>query len=137
MQRTGTEAIQIQSSKPKREITKITNSQNTKRTYSQPSEQLFPKRWPLSNSYRSKNDMNTHKMKRHRNSDTKNRQQRTKTELPHWNGQLLGGGGVLKHALWRQPRPQFLKWYKTVTFSWLFGSSMIHYSKQTNHVLIL
>ena len=46
MQRSGTEAIrtQIQPSKPKREITKITNSQNTKRTYGQPSEQLFPKR---------------------------------------------------------------------------------------------
>ena len=35
MQRSGTEAIrtQIQSSKLKREITKITNSQNIKRTY--------------------------------------------------------------------------------------------------------
>ena len=45
MQRSGTEAIriQIQPSKPKREITNITNSQNTKRTYGQPSEQLFPK----------------------------------------------------------------------------------------------
>ena len=56
MQRPGTEAIrtQIKPPKPKREITKITNSQNTKRTYSQPSEQLFPKRWPLSNLYRTK-----------------------------------------------------------------------------------
>ena len=46
MQRSGTEAIrtQIQPSKPKREITNITNSQNTKRTYGQPSEQLFPKK---------------------------------------------------------------------------------------------
>ena len=46
--RSGTEAIrtQIQPSKPKREIMKrkTTNSQNTKRTYGQPSEQLFPKR---------------------------------------------------------------------------------------------
>ena len=44
MQRSGTEAIrtQIQTSKPKREITNITNSQNTKRTYGQTSEQLFP-----------------------------------------------------------------------------------------------
>ena len=43
MQRSGTEAIrtQIQPSKRKREITKITNSQNTNRTYGQPSEQLF------------------------------------------------------------------------------------------------
>ena len=42
----GTEAIrtQIQPLKPKREITKITNSQNTKRTYGQPSEQLFSKK---------------------------------------------------------------------------------------------
>ena len=46
MQRSGTEAIrtQIQPSKPKREITNITNSQNTKRKNGQPSEQLFPKR---------------------------------------------------------------------------------------------
>ena len=64
MQRSGTEAIrtQIQPSKPKREITNITNSQNTRRTYGQPSAQLFPKRWPLSNRYRTKNDMNTHKV---------------------------------------------------------------------------
>ena len=89
MQRSGTEAIrtQIQPSKPKREITNITNSQNTKRTYGQPSEQLFPKRWPLSNRNRTKNDMNTHKVKRHRKTDTKNRQQRTTTKLPPWNGQ--------------------------------------------------
>ena len=43
MQRSGTAAIrdQIQPSKPKREITNFTNSQNTKRTYGQPSEQLY------------------------------------------------------------------------------------------------
>ena len=37
MQKSGTKAIrtQIQPSKPKREIIKITNSQNTKRTYGQ------------------------------------------------------------------------------------------------------
>ena len=51
MQRSGTEAIstQLQPSKPEWEIINITNSQNTKRTNGQPSEQLFPKRWPLSN----------------------------------------------------------------------------------------
>ena len=61
MQRSGTEAIrtQIQPSKPKREITKITNSQNTKRTYGQRSAQLFPKRCPLSNRNRTKNNTNT------------------------------------------------------------------------------
>ena len=50
MQRPGTGAIrtQTQPAKPKREITKITNSQNTKRTYGQPNEQLFLKRWPPS-----------------------------------------------------------------------------------------
>ena len=75
MQRSGTEAIrtQLQPSKPKREITNITNSQNTNITYDQPSEQLFAKRWPLSNRNRTKNNINTRKVKRHRNSDTKNR----------------------------------------------------------------
>ena len=63
MQRSGTEAIrtQIQRSKPKLKITNITISQNTKRTYGQPSEQLFPKRWPLSNRNRTKSNINTHK----------------------------------------------------------------------------
>ena len=76
MQRSGTEAIrtQIQPSKPKRKITYITHSQNTKRTYGQPSEQQFPKRWPLSNQNRTKNNINTRKVKHHRNSDTKNRE---------------------------------------------------------------
>ena len=87
MQRPGTEAIRtpIQPSKPKREINKITNSQNTKRTYGQPSDQLFPKMWPLSNPNRTKNNMNTRKVKRHRNPDTKIRQQRTTTQLSPWN----------------------------------------------------
>ena len=46
MQRSGSEAIrtQLQPLKPKREITNITNSQNTKRTYGQPSEQLSENR---------------------------------------------------------------------------------------------
>ena len=50
------------------------NSQNTKRTYDQQSEQLFPKRWPLSNRNRTNNNINTYKVKHHRNSFTKNRQ---------------------------------------------------------------
>ena len=56
MQRSGTEAIrtQLNPSKPELEITNITNSQNTLR-YGQPSEQLFPKRWPVSNRNRTKN----------------------------------------------------------------------------------
>ena len=36
------------------QIIKITNSQNTKRTYGELSEQLFPKRWPLSSPNRAK-----------------------------------------------------------------------------------
>ena len=53
MQRPVTEAIRtkVQPSKPKREITYMTNSQNTKRIYGQPSEQLFPKRWPFSDHF--------------------------------------------------------------------------------------
>ena len=45
MQRSRTEAIrtQIKPSNPKREITNITNSQNTKITYGQKSEHIFPK----------------------------------------------------------------------------------------------
>ena len=62
MQRSGTEAIRtrIQASKQKQEITEITNRQITKITYGQPSGQLFPKRWPLTNPNRTKNNMNTH-----------------------------------------------------------------------------
>ena len=88
MQRSGTEAIrtQIQPSKPNREISNNTNSQNTEENIGQPSEQLFPKRWPLSNRNRTKNN-NTRKVKHHRNSD-ENRQQSTTTNLPHWNDQL-------------------------------------------------
>ena len=57
MQRSGAETIrtEIQPSKPKREITNITNSQtDTKRTYGQQCEKLFPKRWPLSDRNRTK-----------------------------------------------------------------------------------
>ena len=85
--RTEANSTQIQPSNQRREITNITNSQDTKRTYGQRSEQLFPKRWPPSNRNRTKNNMNTYKVKRHRNSDTKNRQQRTTTKPPPWNGQ--------------------------------------------------
>ena len=88
MQRSGTEAIrtQIQPSKPKRKITKITNSQNTKRAYGQPNEQLFPKSWLLSNPNPTKNNMNTFKMKRHLTPRT------TKNyRLGSVSNELLGG----------------------------------------------
>ena len=118
-------------SKPKRETTKITNSQNTKRTYGQPSEPLFPKRWPLSTLNRTKNNMNKHKVKHHRNSDTKTvngeLQQscrlRTVSNYLEW----VGGGG-LKLVLPAQTHPQFLKWCNTL--SWLFGSNVNPLNRQ-------
>ena len=45
-----------------------------------------------------------HKVKYLRNSDTKNRQQRTTPEPPPWNG--------LKLVLRRQRHSQLLTWYK-------------------------
>ena len=99
--KSGTEVIrtQIQPSKPKQEITNITNRQNAKRTYGQPSEQLFHKRWHFSNRNRTKNDMNTHKVKRHINYDTKtgNREPQQNYRLGIVSNELLGGGGGLKH----------------------------------------
>ena len=69
----GSEAIrtQIQPSKQKREMIKVTNIQNIKETYGQPSKQLFPKGWSLSNPNRTKNNMHTRKVKHYRNSDKK------------------------------------------------------------------
>ena len=82
-------------SKPKREITNITNSQNTKRTYGQPSEQLFSKWWPLSIRNRFKNNMNTRKVLCHRNSDTKtgSTNHYKTTTLERSVMKYFGGGG--------------------------------------------
>ena len=111
---TGTWAIrrQITLSKPKWEIIKITNRQNTMRTNGQPSGQLFPKRWSLSNPNRTKSIMNKHKVKHHRKSDTK-----TGTTEPHPNRRLVTVsnellGGEVQLVLRRQPHPQLLTWYK-------------------------
>ena len=92
MQRSGTEATrtEIQPSKPKWEITYITNCQNTRRTH-RPSEQLFPKRWPLSNRNRTKKIMNSHKVKCHRNSKTGNRESHQNYRLGTVSNELLGG----------------------------------------------
>ena len=96
MQRSGTESIrtQLQPSKPKQEITNITNSQNAKKTYGKPSEQPFPKRWPLSNLNRTKTNMNPRKLKRCRNSDTKtgNREPQQNYHLGTVSNDILGGG---------------------------------------------
>ena len=95
------------SPKPKRKITNIINSQNTKITYGQPNEQLFPKRWPLSNRNRSKNNMNTRKgflfVFEHTLGDTSSKHgtQKLATENHKKNyrfgtvsNELLGGGGL-------------------------------------------
>ena len=80
--------------------------------------------------------MNTNKVKRHRNSDTKtgNREPQQNDRLGTVSNELLG----LKLVLCVQPHPQFLKWYKT--FSWLFGSHDNPLTRQriikVNHVLI-
>ena len=94
MQRSGTEAIrpQIQPSKPKQEITNITNSQNTKITSGQPSEQPFLKRRPLSNRNRTKNNMNTHNV----NTNTGNREPQQNYRLGTVSNELLGGGAYFK-----------------------------------------
>ena len=106
MRTSGTEATrsQIQASKPKRGIM-------IKRTYGQPSELIFSKRLSLSNPNRTNNNMNTRKVKRHRNSKTKNRQQRITTKLPPWNP------WGLKLVFLVQPHYQFLKWYKTFSLA--------------------
>ena len=97
MQRSGTEATraQIQTSKPKRDITNITNKQNTKRTYGQPNEQLFPKGGHSATETELKNNMHTHKVKRHRNSDTQkvNREPQQNYRIGTVRNELLGGGG--------------------------------------------
>ena len=94
MQGPGTKAIrtQIQPSKSKREITKITNSQNTKRIYGQPSEQLFPKRWPLSNPNRTKDNMNTRKQNVNKTPTPKpgNREPQQNYRLGTASNELLG-----------------------------------------------
>ena len=60
-----------------------------------------------------KNNMNTHKAKRHRNSDTKtgNREPQQYRIGTVSNELLGGGGGGLKLVLRAQPNPQFLNWY--------------------------
>ena len=67
---------------PKLEITKITISQNTERTYGKPNGQLSPKRWPLSYLNLTKYHLNTQKVK----TVQKLTQKQVNTEVPPWNG---------------------------------------------------
>ena len=128
MKETGTEAIRtkIQPSKTKLEITKTTNSQNTKRIYVQPCEQLFPKRWPLSNSNQTENIITTNKMKRHQNSDSKtgNREPQQNYRLGTVSNELLGG---LNTSYGANLALSFGSGKKT--FSWLFGSHDNHLTR--------
>ena len=84
-QRLGTGAIK--SHIPLTKLEKNANSQNRKGTYGQLSEQLFPKRWLLSNLSRTKNYINKDKMESHKYCDNKHRQQRATTDLPPRNSQ--------------------------------------------------
>ena len=61
----GIDAIRtkVPPSKPKWEITKITISRTTKRTYGKPNKQLSPKRWSLSYLNLTKYHLNTQKVK--------------------------------------------------------------------------
>ena len=61
------------------------------RTYGQPSRQLYPKWWPLSNPNRTKSIMNKHKVKHHQNSDTKTGNGTVSNELL---GEGEGEGGL-------------------------------------------
>ena len=86
------------------------------RTYGQSSGQLFPKKWPLSNQNQTKSKMNKHKMKCHRNSDSKtgNRDHIRITALER----LVMNNCGLKLVLRRQPSVTNV----VQTFSLLFGS---------------
>ena len=79
--------------------------QNTMSTNGQPSGQLFPKTWPLSNQNRTKSVMNKHKVKHHRNSDTKtgNREPHQNHRLGSVSNKFVWGG--LKLVLCAQPHP--------------------------------
>ena len=65
------------------------------RTKGQPSGQLFPKRWSLSNPNLTKSIMNKHKVKHHRNFQE---EQATEPHQNHCLGLLVmnycGGGGA-------------------------------------------
>ena len=85
-QELGQSKAKFGSSNQNAEQIDIMNRQKTMRTNNQPSGQLFPKRGPISNPNRTKNIMNKHNVKHHRNSHTK-KGIKTTPEPPPWNGQ--------------------------------------------------
>ena len=88
------------------------------RTYGQPSWQLFPKRWPFNNPDRTKSIMNKHKVKHHRNSDSKtgDRKHIRTTALER---SVMNNWG-LKTSITPATSPSVTDVIQT--FSWLFGS---------------
>ena len=76
----------------------------------------FPKGGNTATQTELKNNINMHKVKRHRNSDTKKQatENHNKTTALERSVMNNWGGGGLKHVLRHQPRPQFLKWYDTL-----------------------
>ena len=74
------------------------------RTYGQPSGQLFPK--STQNPNRAKSIMNEHKVKHHRNYDSKTGKiDHTKTTALDEMNFLGGGGGGLNLVFRRQTQP--------------------------------
>ena len=92
VQRPGTEAIgtQIQPSRPKREMTYIIKSQNTKENIW--SAELAANSQKVAIQQQNKNSMNTHRVKRHRSSDNKtdNREPQRNYRLGTVSNELLG-----------------------------------------------
>ena len=89
-------------------------------TNGQLSELLFHKRWQLSNTTRTRNNINTRKVKRHRNSDTKigNREPQQNNRFGTVSTELLGGFNWFDGPT----SPSVSVVVQSKTFSWLFGS---------------
>ena len=112
MQRPGTEAIrtQIQPPKPKGGILKL-----QMRTYGHPSEQLFSKRWPLSNPNRTKNNMNTRKVKQRKKG---NREPQQDYRLGKVSNELLWEGLIMAKNLTSKPSLSKNKKKKNNVYPW-------------------
>ena len=118
MQRSGTETIrtQIQPSKLSRKITNITNVKIQREYMVNRVSSYFPKGGHSATETELKQYKHTYLVPRHRNSEQETENHNKTTALER---SVMNYWGI-KHVLRRQPRPQFLKWYKT--FRWLFGS---------------
>ena len=93
---------------------------NTKKPYDKQNEQLSPKRWPLSYLNRTKYHLDKQKVKTVQKRSPKQENTEHQIRSTTLERSVYKYYWGLKSILRCQPRPQFLKWYKT--FSWLFGS---------------